>query len=572
MMILLFSVIKINAQNIEITDSLFERLNETNSPEEKIRLFFAIKDVYSGNDFDKALQYARLALMEAQNSDYKEYIADAYFSIGDIMEGEEQYNEAIEYYIKSYNEYLDLENKQGIADVSFNLADVYKKKGYYQMSMEKCLEGLGIYESLNDSTGMSYVFNCMGSLYKYQDNPARAIEYYNRSLEIRKALNDLDGIALCYNNIGVVYSREESYDLALDFYTRALEINLRENDLKDLAINYNNIANIYLSENDYEKALEYINLSLETNNKVGYTRGVANQTESLGRYYYLRNDFETSIKYYLEAFELYRDLGRLENEANITEDISEAYNQIGDFENAFIYLKLHQNFSDSIFNIEKMKNIAGLEIEFNQLKDKELHELQEQRRRAINTTIGLSLLFSLVIAILLFSRQRIKNRQQSLNLKNIELEKIQIESDLEQKQKELAAYTIYRVRKNEILSDIISRLNNSLVDLKDKNIPIIKEIIEDLKNSTDFQIWDEFELRFLKVHEGFYDNLAKEFPELTTNEKRLSAFLRLDFSTKEISSITNQSPHSINIARTRLRRKLGLSNTDTNLSAFLTQF
>lgn len=172
----------------------------------------------------------------------------------------------------------------------------------------------------------------------------------------------------------------------------------------------------------------------------------------------------------------------------------------------------------------------------------------------------------------MLSRQRIKNRQQALLIKNIELEKKQIESDLEQKQKELAAGTIYRVKKNEILGDIVSRLNSSLENLKDENVPVIKEIIEDLKNSINSHIWDEFELRFLEVHKGFYDNLACSYPELTTNEKRLSAFLRLDFSTKEISSITNQSPHSINIARTRLRKKLGLANTDTNLSSFLAQF
>jgi DNA-binding CsgD family transcriptional regulator len=40
-------------------------------------------------------------------------------------------------------------------------------------------------------------------------------------------------------------------------------------------------------------------------------------------------------------------------------------------------------------------------------------------------------------------------------------------------------------------------------------------------------------------------------------------------STKDIASITHQSVHSINVARTRLRKKLGIDQTDESLVNFL---
>jgi DNA-binding CsgD family transcriptional regulator len=58
-------------------------------------------------------------------------------------------------------------------------------------------------------------------------------------------------------------------------------------------------------------------------------------------------------------------------------------------------------------------------------------------------------------------------------------------------------------------------------------------------------------------------------PELSLNERRLCAFLRLNMTTKEIASITGQSPRSIEVARTRLRKKLNLTNSDTSLTDFL---
>jgi tetratricopeptide (TPR) repeat protein len=571
-LIVLFNIGTLYSQDTEYADSLFIDLSNSNSSEEKISILILLKDFYEDNDFEKAIQYARSAIIEAENSGLLNREAEAYSIIGELLESEDEYIEAIENYVTSYEIYKTLGDEKGIARLSYDLANIYKKKGFYQQSMEKCLEGLELFESLNDSSGQASVYNCMGSLYKYQDNNARALEYYNRSLEIRKALKDTSGISLCYNNIGVVYYREGSIELSLDFYKRALELSIQLGDIKNQAIHYNNLANSYLTNNEFDKAFQYITISLELYNSVGYTRGVANQTQSLGRYYSLTGDMELAVESYLQAYELYKELGRLEYEKNITAILSETYYKKGDFKNAHSFLSLNKAFSDSLFNLEKMKNIASLEFEFKQLRENEIRDLREQRRIAINLIIGLSLCFSLVIAILLFSRQKIKINEQKLSLHNIELEKKQIETELQLKEKELAAGTIIRVRKNEVINDIISRLYDSIKNLKDENVPIIKNIISDLKNSEDEHIWDEFEVRFLKVHQNFYDNMGKQYPELTTNEKRLSAFLRLDFSTKEISSITNQTAHSINIARTRLRKKLGLANSDTSLTQFLSQF
>ena len=61
----------------------------------------------------------------------------------------------------------------------------------------------------------------------------------------------------------------------------------------------------------------------------------------------------------------------------------------------------------------------------------------------------------------------------------------------------------------------------------------------------------------------------EKFPKLSPNEKKLCAFLRLNMSTKDIAALTRKSTSSIDVARTRLRKKLEISGTDTNLISFL---
>ena len=63
----------------------------------------------------------------------------------------------------------------------------------------------------------------------------------------------------------------------------------------------------------------------------------------------------------------------------------------------------------------------------------------------------------------------------------------------------------------------------------------------------------------------------EKFPNLTPNEQRLCAFLKLNMSTKDISELTGQTINAIEMARYRLRKKLHISGKDENLITFLSQ-
>ena len=80
--------------------------------------------------------------------------------------------------------------------------------------------------------------------------------------------------------------------------------------------------------------------------------------------------------------------------------------------------------------------------------------------------------------------------------------------------------------------------------------------------------WQEFETHFNQVDANFYQRLIARFPTLTSNEKKLCAFIRLNLSTKEICAITQRSQKSIEMARTRLRQRLNLLR-DQPLSAVI---
>jgi DNA-binding CsgD family transcriptional regulator len=97
----------------------------------------------------------------------------------------------------------------------------------------------------------------------------------------------------------------------------------------------------------------------------------------------------------------------------------------------------------------------------------------------------------------------------------------------------------------------------------------LRGILKSIRNGERTQEWKEFETRFTQVHQDFYNKLEEQFPDLSPNERKLCAFLKLNMTSKDIGAITHQSLHSIEVARTRLRKKLNLTGSDENLVAFL---
>ena len=70
----------------------------------------------------------------------------------------------------------------------------------------------------------------------------------------------------------------------------------------------------------------------------------------------------------------------------------------------------------------------------------------------------------------------------------------------------------------------------------------------------------------------FYQKLLISHPGMTINERKLCGYLKLSLSTNEIASITGKSKHTIEVSRTRLRNKMGLTNRKISLYEYLSEY
>jgi glutamate synthase domain-containing protein 3 len=146
-----------------------------------------------------------------------------------------------------------------------------------------------------------------------------------------------------------------------------------------------------------------------------------------------------------------------------------------------------------------------------------------------------------------------------------------LEEDIAIKNRELNAKTIQLLQTNELLKNIVVRLEAlQSLPANEKNQKI-KNLINDLINAKNDDFWEQFEATFVKVHPTFYTNLFMKYPGLTANERKLCAFIKMNLSTKDISGITRQTIRSIEMARFRIRKKMELPRS-INLSKHIQNF
>lgn len=146
-------------------------------------------------------------------------------------------------------------------------------------------------------------------------------------------------------------------------------------------------------------------------------------------------------------------------------------------------------------------------------------------------------------------------------------EKLQAEVDF--KNSELATNAMHLVQKGELLTKIKSELNQLMKAVDNEKAAselkkVVKVLGEDEKMDKD---WEHFTHHFDKVHSDFVVVLKEKYPSITANELKLSAYLRMNLSTKEIAQLMNISVRGVEISRYRLR-KLGISS-EVNLFDFL---
>jgi DNA-binding CsgD family transcriptional regulator len=180
-----------------------------------------------------------------------------------------------------------------------------------------------------------------------------------------------------------------------------------------------------------------------------------------------------------------------------------------------------------------------------------------------------------------------QKQQEELSEKDTALEKLslrsqeeitrlqndKLESELRHMNNELATSTMHLLNKNEFITGIKNQLGHILKkngqdEIRKELAQISRNIEQNISADSD---WEHFQFHFDRVHGDFTNRFKAAFPTLSPQEIKLSAYLRMNLSSKEIAQLLNISVRGVEISRYRLRKKIQLDRT-TNLQDYILNF
>ncbi|MBP6589835.1 MAG: sensor histidine kinase [Chitinophagaceae bacterium] len=357
-------------------DSLRQVMNSNRPYDQQINAAIKLVESYQLKNFDstiiegdKALRLARKNTDSIAVAQLKRHIGVANYFSGKYDVAAKYLQEAIAILEK------DKKNRSKLAPVYNDLAKLYRKTRDLDKALENYSNANAIYRSLNDTSGIAMILNESGVVYEYKYDYKEAVNRYTMSMHLAEKAGDSLSVSYSLSNIAGVYVIEKKYDLAEINLLRCLRIREILKDSFSMALAYSDLGVAMNAKGDYKKAIDYLTMSNRLAEKMRYP----------------------------------------ELQSNNYNELSAVSQKQGDFQKAFEYFNKRTALRDSLFNLEKTKEIQRLNSQYETARKEQQIQSQQSRIRMQNylmAGIGVLVILGMLLAFSYYKRYRLKQESQ----------------------------------------------------------------------------------------------------------------------------------------------------------------
>lgn len=445
------------------------------------------------------------------------------------------------------------------------LADIAHRKGHFNEAFDLIWEALPTADSIENKKPLYKFHQMLGILYTAFGKDSIALKHTKAGLKLAKThalkMNESTNTVISsYLDVAVQYLEMKNYNKALVYLDSCY---IAQGNLKKLYFVDGVYGITYLKKKNYKLSKKYFNNILpfleKQNNgfqtsisfHIGELKQALNQTDSAKFYYKKSLRAIDSLTYNIKLKPI------------VLEALSVLNYETKNYIEAYKNIQQSKIISDSLFNAQSILNKQLFEIKNNYKKALEKKEVQLQsqikilkaNKRAslwLKLSIGVLILFIALFFIAVKQRSKMK-QMANLREKN--------KAILNLKNKELTSNALQIIEKESAVKELLEAI--------EQNNPELYKTLKRKYKLTNKKIWDDFHLRFTQVNSSFYDKLLEKHPDLTPTDLKHCALIKLNFDSKEMSHLLGISINSVHMARSRIRKKIGLQRND-NLTNYLT--
>jgi len=481
---------------------------------------------------------------------------------------------------------------------NINMGALHTHFSNQAVALDYFLQSLEIARREEQAVYLNSIYNNLGIIYSENGAYDKALEYFGKALKQSRQENDSARIGINLINTGIALNQMEREVKAQRLLEEAKLIFRALGDSTSLSAAYNDLGKVYREKGQHDKALKSFRAAYELSSPEEQPWYRWEYALQLGRAQLERGAID-SARYYarqaLNGFKATRNKTMLVEAHQLLSQLAERSGQLG---NALKHQRRIGAYKDSLLQEKKVKwvNESQITYEFGK-KNKELELLRAEARRKqmlwiVGTVVGLLILVLLVVIFrttnnnlrqkneILEKKKQVSEleiqRNQAVNdrlKQEIEskeklnrLERQRLEEELELKNRALVSKALHLVNKNETLSELEAALENLKAMEGGEKEKLLRSMQQQLRSEKGAdEDWDNFRIHFEEVHPNFFRQLQERYPQLSQNDLRMCAYLKLGLSSKEIAQILNITADSVRKRKQRLREKIQENSTKNDI-------
>ena len=585
-------------ENQQKIDSILTIINQTQVDTIKARNYLALSDLTMYNDQKKTLEYLEQAQSLYQKNNNDKGVAKLYAQKANYYYRLGQIDSARHYLVNSVDKSLELGDTLRASVIRHNIGILDHYQGNTESANTIMDQNIPIFKRFNDSLHLGNAYLLKGKIGMTNGFFNIALLETQNALKIHRALNDEFRMAEDLFQIGIIYQTTGDHESAIAIFEESIEYYQKIENDQSVAQVLNYLADSKIKLKQYESAGKNLENAMSLSRKLEYNANIARVYFNMGLLEFTREDYPESITKFESSLDVWKAIGSPYNEATSLYYMGQAYERQGDYrkaltyvdsslaigdqlgdpeilgkvylakanaleglkdyDGALVYFKRNKAISDSIFTLNRTKATEELKTIYETEKKEQQIALLEQEAK-VSDLQKLILGGGLGLSVLVFGFGFYGIRQK---LKRNKAEKEKVDAELAFKKKELTTHALHLAKKNEVLEGLKQKAEELKKEETTKNgyQQLIRTINFDLQDDTN---WKNFSHYFEQVHKDFNKNVKAKFPDITSNELRLLALMKMNLSSKEIANILNISQEGIKKARYRLRKKLNIATEDS---------
>ncbi|MCB0714525.1 MAG: sensor histidine kinase [Chitinophagaceae bacterium] len=325
-----------------------------------------------------------------------------------------------------------------VADLKREIGVANYFSGKYDLAAQNFQESIAILEKANKPKKLAPVYNELGKLYRKTKDLDKALSNYDKAESIYDNLKDTAGIAMILNESGVVFEYKNDYTEAINRYTHSMKLAEKTGDSLSVSYSLSNIAGVYVILKNYIPAIQNLQRALAIRQALKDSFAIALTYSDLGAAYSGKGDYKKAIDYLVQSNKMAERIKYPELQSNNYNELSTVAQKQGDYQKAYEFFTKRSVLRDSLFSIEKTKQIEKLNSQYQSAKKEQQIREQQNKIRLQN------FLFIGIAGLILFSGLLIHSQYKRLKLKK--------ESQLQaavMKQQQLAVKAVLKAEENE---------------------------------------------------------------------------------------------------------------------------